>query len=143
MHQFLQKKQLTQKLTWLIRTKGPCGGFLTTYKNSCPSHAVQEQTRRLRGVVRGMDTRGSTVFHADDFGLLDFRSSAPLVTALHWNRHFNKFIARDTRVHAAVLESLALLALRNTTIEVLVLARYVFWVSLFCLHPLHAMRYIM
>lgn len=50
----------------------------------------------------------------------------------HWNKHFNKLIVRDTRVHAAVLESLALLALRNTAIEVLVLSRVAaktdFWI---------------
>eukprot|EP00729_Bicosta_minor_P018024 gene18024-13971_t len=90
------------------------------------------QTRGLPEVVRSIGARGSTVFHADDLGLLDFREAAPLITALHWNKHFNKLIVRDTRVHAAVLESLALLALRNTAIEVLVLSRVAaktdFWI---------------
>lgn len=52
------------------------------YNASCPSHAVPVQTRGLPEVVRSIGARGSTVFHADDLGLLDFREAAPLITAL-------------------------------------------------------------
>jgi hypothetical protein len=40
--------------------------------------------------------------------MLESRNAAALITGLHWNTHFTKLIAHDCKVHAVVLESIAL-----------------------------------
>ncbi|EDQ84225.1 uncharacterized protein MONBRDRAFT_30460 [Monosiga brevicollis MX1] len=94
-----------------------CAAFLPAYQHACKYHGLTPQQLTVQKIVGRYQASRTRTLDGLDFMAMSLTSSPAIVTALHVNPWFTTLKLNDLKMSPATLDSLAMLALRNNTLQ--------------------------